>query len=161
MNKPSVDELRCAFKTAYADLIEFVSTPAFQALLDDMDILPIDGKINFVKDVCLNKNQLERRGIFVPNDIFIQRSSFGDRRPTLFCVKKYLPEQFHVYWENANITFDATPDYNVSRCPEVCWRQPIRPDIQSELLALSENLEMVSDENLVSAEYMGRTSKRF
>ncbi|WP_347138858.1 hypothetical protein [Paracoccus sp. SSK6] len=161
MTKPTVEDLRSAFKEAYADLISFVSTPNFQALLDDMDALPVSGKVAFVKEVLLDKGELHRRGIDVPEDILIQRSAFGDRRPTLFCVKKYLPDEYHVYWENANLTFDATPAYDVSRDPEVCWRPPIRPDVQSEVIALGKDLESVAEENLVPAEYMGRTAGHF
>ena len=41
-------------------------------------------------------NEAERaaRGFTVPEGILIQASAFGDRRPTLFAVKKFLLKKF-------------------------------------------------------------------
>jgi len=94
-----------------------------------------------VQEVLLDAALLRERGVHVPEGILIQRSAFGDRRPTLFCVKKYLPKKFHSAWENVNLTFDAADDNSVTRDPAECWRHPIRPDIQAALLAAGLALE--------------------
>lgn len=60
----------------------------------------------FVFDVLLSDDALAARGIKRPENILIQRSAFGDRRPIIFVVKRFLPEEFSNVWQNVNITFD-------------------------------------------------------
>ena len=59
----------------------------------------------FVVNVLLNDIELQNRGVNRPKNLFIMRTAFGDRRPTLFCVKKWLSRDLNVFWENVNINF--------------------------------------------------------
>ncbi|MBV8881592.1 MAG: hypothetical protein JO332_16670, partial [Planctomycetaceae bacterium] len=104
--EPTRDEIRAALRSAYKDLVEFASTDAFQKLLAELYSLPETARPSFVNEVVLNPTLLRERGVVPPAGILIQRSSFGDRRPTLFCLKKYVPERLRTLWQNANLTFD-------------------------------------------------------
>jgi hypothetical protein len=149
-------ELRQAMKDGYAAIIAFVTSEVFAKVSAELDSLSDIQRDNFVRNVILNRGALERRGVNVPEGILLQRSSFGDRRPTLFCIKKYLPERFHGAWENVNLTFDMEfPDYAVARDPETSWRTPISPDIQSLLLAAGLSLEQIPDRFQVRKAFMG------
>jgi hypothetical protein len=120
-------------RATYDDLIDFVATPKFRALMDEFGRLPSHERPAFVLSVLLNKDELARRGVHTPEGILIQRSAFGDRRPTLFCVKKYLPQKYSDVWQNVNITIDNQfADESVSRAPEIAWRQPLPVDVQAE-----------------------------
>jgi hypothetical protein len=137
-------ELAGAMRATYDELIEFVTTPEFQAVMTDLGLLDSRERQAFVISVLLNKEELARRGVVVPEGILIQRSAFGDRRPTLFCVKKFLPDRFTDVWQNVNLTFDDLfLDESVSRTPEIAWRQPLPVDLQVEALAHGKNLEEI------------------
>jgi len=135
-------ELALAMRAAYDELIDFVTTPQFKAVMRELDELPSQERPAFVLSVLVNKEQLAMRGVHVPDGILIQRSAFGDRRPTLFCVKKYLPERYSDVWQNVNITFDNEyQDKGVSRNPEICWREPLPVHLQAQIMAHGINLE--------------------
>jgi len=88
---------------------DFVLTPPFQALLSELYALPHIARAEFVEHVVLDGRHREDRGIQTPEDLIIQRSSFADGRPTLFCVSKILPLAYP--WHRVTITFDsAMPD---------------------------------------------------
>ena len=88
---------------------DFVLRPAFQKLLAELYALPHAARAEFVDHVILNPTHRRSRGIEVPEDLLIQRSSFADGRPTLFCVSKILPLAYP--WHRVTITFDtATED---------------------------------------------------
>jgi hypothetical protein len=128
-------------RKAYDDLIEFATAQSFQHLLDDLYGLPEEARPIFVNAVILNRAALLERGISVPDDILIQRSSFGDRRPTLFCIKKYIPEIYHAYWQNVNITFDNNfSDAQVPR-DRRAWRPPLPIELQQAIVAKMIALE--------------------
>lgn len=138
-------ELMEAMRSGYDALIDFVDTPEFQSLLAEMRELPAANRPAFVQDVLLNSEALAERGITVPEGVMIQRSAFGDRRPTLFAVKKWLPEKFKDVWENVNLTFDNEyPEEAVSRDADVAWRAPLAIDLQAEKMAQGVALERVS-----------------
>ena len=46
----------------------------------------------FVRSVLLDPDELRRRGVTVPDGITVQRSQFGDQRPTIFCVTKLMSD---------------------------------------------------------------------
>src|ERR1700722_2327432 len=142
----ATDELRHAMREGYAAIISFVTSEPFKNLCYEFGGLTDLERDAYVRNVILDRDELLKRGVAVPEGILLQRSSFGDRRPTLFCVKKYLPKRFHGAWENVNLTFDAQyPDDAVSRDAEVSWRKPVRPDIQSLLLAAGLPLECIPE----------------
>jgi hypothetical protein len=81
-------ELATVMRRTYDEIIDFVTTPEFEALMEEMGRLPAVERPRFVVSVLLNDEALKNRGIVVPDGLLIQRSAFGDRRPTLFVVKK-------------------------------------------------------------------------
>lgn len=148
--EPAVDpaELGDAMRAGYGRIIDFVTTPEFESVVDEMNELPPEERPDFVKDVLLDDDELASRGVTVPDDLVIQRSSFGDRRPTLFVVKTYLPEEFHEYWDNVNITFDNPEEGVEVRTGEEAWQLPLAPEL--ERLVLSGRLPMETVEEHLS-----------
>lgn len=72
---------------------EFTESEEFKNLVNELKSLPDrNAKYDFVRNVVINKNEQEKRGIFLPEGMFIQRSYFSDDRPTLFCIVKYLKD---------------------------------------------------------------------
>ncbi len=133
--KPTPAEIRSTLRAAYDDLIEFAATDAFQTLLAEMYSLPPSDRPFFVDTIVLNEQIMRDRGIVPPEGILIQRSAFGDRRPTLFCIKKFIPEELQSHWQNANITFDnLVSDQEVPR-DERAWRPPLPFELQQALTA--------------------------
>ncbi len=96
----SKDELAQVMQANYNDLIDFVTTPEFKEVMKEFGSLHSQERPVFVVSVLLNNEELAKRGIQVPPGILIQRSAFGDRRPTLFCVKKHLPSEYADVWQN-------------------------------------------------------------
>ena len=141
------EELQQEMRSNYDELLDFFFSDEFQKVWTDLKAMSSVERHGYVKRVLLNKDVLKsERGIDVPENILIQRSAFGDRRPTLFCLKKYLPEKYHCVWENTNLTFDEEfDDITVSRDNKVSWRAPIRPDIQALLVGVGFPLEEVPD----------------
>jgi hypothetical protein len=149
-------ELIAAMRAGYDSLIEFVTSAPFRRVYGELRSLDEVQREVYVRTVMLNREQLRNRGVVVPEGILIQRSAFGDRRPTLFCVKTYLPRRFHSAWENVNLTFDRDySDSAVSRAPEDCWRRPVRPDIQALLLAAGLSPEEIPSTFQVAGAFMG------
>lgn len=138
----SQSDLAAAMRETYDELIDFVTRPAFLATMDEMSILPNAKRPGFVVSVLLDTDERSRRGIEPPEGVLIQRSAFGDRRPTLFCVKKFLPERFANVWQNVNLTFDNEfLDQSVSRDRSVAWRPPMDVAEQALLMAQGAALD--------------------
>lgn len=138
-------EIAAAMRLCYDRIISFVTTPEFKALHQELRGLPPTDRPNFVKAVILQPTELAKRGIVVPDDVLIQTSAFGDRRPTLFAVKIFLPSKFHKVWENVNLTFDNEyEDEQVSRGPDKAWRPPLRVELQNFLISKGANLDSVA-----------------
>jgi hypothetical protein len=136
------EELAAAMRSAWDELIQFVTTPAFKAVHEELMTLPEPDRPGFVARVLLSREELQRRGVDVPADILIQTSAFGDRRPTLFAVKKLLPTKYHAAWQNVNITVDNKySDDQVSRDPSTAWRPPLPVALQNAALAGGLDLE--------------------
>lgn len=141
------EELAAEMRTAWDELIAFVTTPSFRVVHKEMMALPPAGRPGFAARVFLNPDELQRRGVHTPDEVLVQTSAFGDRRPTLFVVKKFLPPRFHQAWENVNITFDNEyPDSQVSRDPQVAWRRPLPVALQNAALAGGVDLEELPDD---------------
>jgi hypothetical protein len=141
----SQEELAAAMRRAYDALIDFVTTPEFKRMMKELGELQSHERPGFVASILLDNEELAKRGVYIPEGILIQRSAFGDRRPTLFCVKKYLPPEYSDVWQNVNLTFDNEfEDESVSRAPEVTWRPPLPVDLQAQIMADGKDLESVS-----------------
>jgi hypothetical protein len=138
------EELSAAMRKNYDRIIAFVTTPEFKDLHRELRGMPPAERPAFVERVLLEPAELVKRGISVPEDVLIQTSAFGDRRPTLFAVKIFLPSKFHRAWENTNLTFDNEfVDEQVSRDPEMAWRRPLPVALQSSLIARGADLDSV------------------
>ena len=137
-------ELRAVMRATYDELIDFVTTPEFQSILSEMHRLHQNERPKFVVDVLMSKDALSRRGVSVPDGILIQRSAFGDRRPTLFVVKKFLQEGYNDIWQNVNLTFDNQfLDSSVSRETDLSWREPLNFNLQANAIADGKPLESI------------------
>lgn len=129
-----VERVRSEMLAGYKRLIEFAESIPFQRLLAELyGRLPTE-RPAFVTDVILNEAERQKRGVYVPYDILVLRSAFGDRRPTLFCLKKYLPVELHRYWQNVNITFD-NPTQEEDASEESAWRKPLPAGVQAAVIA--------------------------
>lgn len=71
---------------------DFITTDEFVSLLGELYDFPPEDRDNFVRTVLLNTDELGKRGIHTPDGIKIQRSQFGDHRPTIFCVTKLMSD---------------------------------------------------------------------
>ncbi|MFF7060754.1 hypothetical protein ACFY89_29095 [Achromobacter spanius] len=87
---------------AYKELRDFVTSPPFEKILDELNAVDPVERPQFVAAVLLDPSELEKRNVFVPEDMTVQRTVFADGRPTLFCVTKYLSDGS----TKATITFD-------------------------------------------------------
>jgi hypothetical protein len=122
--------------------------------------LPEGDRPEFVAQVFLDPNELARRGVEVPLDVLIQTSAFGDRRPTLFAVKKFLPEKYQAAWENVNLTFGTYDEAAVLNTPEASWRPPLPVQLQNALIARGIDLECAPVELGVNADVFARPASR-
>ncbi len=130
-------------RAGYDEIIDFITTDEFKSAHAELMALPLEQRPQFVVDVFLNDAELERRGIRRPRDLHILRSAFGDRRPTLFCVKKWLPPELRMFWENVNITFDNEFEDDTIPRDEQAWRPPLPVEIQHEYLSGNLSEEVV------------------
>ena len=140
-------ELRTAMLSSYEDICNFITDPVFSDIFSEMMSLSPSERPKFVSNVWLDSTELERRGLNIPIGILVQTSAFGDRRPTLFVVKKLLPEKYHAAWENVNWTFNNDFEENsVPADPENSWRMPLKVSVQNALLSESIDLQSVDNE---------------
>lgn len=146
------DDLQEKMWEYYMDLVDFFFTDEFQAVYEEMNSLPETERPQYINDVLLNEEVLKERGIDVPEEILIQRSSFGDRRPTLFCLKKYLPEEYQdlFVWQNVNLTFDNDHESWPIADGENAWNKPINVDLQDWIHSGEFNTNPESNENSIS-----------
>jgi len=91
-------------RSKLSEISSFVATEEFQELLQDLYASPPAERARFVADVVMSEQARISRGIEIPAGLAIQRSSFGDGRPTLFCVSTELPSGYP--WRKVTITFD-------------------------------------------------------
>ncbi len=142
------EELMRVMRETYDDITAFVTTPGFKAFYEEMMSLHATRRPEFIRQVLFQPEEMCRRGIVVPEGVLIQTSAFGDRRPTLFAVKKMMPAKYQSAWENMNLTFNNEfKDDDVSRSDEDAWRPPLPVALQNYLLARGEDLESVPVES--------------
>lgn len=135
-------ELANVMRAHYDDLIAVVAQEPFQRFYFEMMALPQAERHSFISDHLFDSKGRASRGIHVPDGVLLQTSAFGDRRPTLFALKKMLPEKFAVAWENVNLTFDNEyDDATVPRDPEGAWRAPLPVALQNAMLSRGEDLQ--------------------
>jgi len=102
MNDPEV--IAHYLKEGIYQIIDFVVTEPFKELLAEMAEVPPPDRPKFVLEVVLDDAERAKRGIRVPDHMTIQRSTFHDGRPTLFCVSALTPLTFP--WRKVTVTFD-------------------------------------------------------
>lgn len=137
-------------RSTYDELIEFVMSKDFKATLDELYDLPPLQRPRFVREVILEPSELKRRGVTVPHGVLLQRSAFGDKRPTLFVVKKYLPSKYHAAWENVNLTFDQVHDGAACAQGVDAWQKPLPIEVQAALSAMGithDDIRQMEHEN--------------
>jgi hypothetical protein len=135
-------ELANVMRAYYDDLIAVVAQEPFRRFYFEMMALPQSERPRFIADHLFDPTGRASRGIHIPDDVLLQTSAFGDRRPTLFALKKMLPEKFTVAWENVNLTFDNEyDDATVPRDPEGAWRAPLPVALQNAMLSRGEDLQ--------------------
>ncbi len=139
-------ELSAIMTEYYSDIIAYITQPGFQRTFGEMMDLAPEDRPAFVDRVWLDPDERMRRGIRHIEGILVQTSAFGDRRPTLFVVKKFLPEKYHVAWENVNWTFNNEfREEDVPTDPESAWRVPLAVAAQNALIAGRIDLQSVPD----------------
>ena len=121
-------------KQGYDEIIHFVTTPEFNSVYKELMGLAVNDRPEFVVNVLLNDIALQNRGVNRPQDLFIMRTAFGDKRPALFCVKKWLSRDLNIVWENVNITFSNNSKEKVLE-EENVLRSPVPVAIQHEYLS--------------------------
>lgn len=136
------EELLRIMRETYDELIAVVTAPAFRAMHAEMMALEWKHRAAFATEVILSEEERMKRGVEKPDDVLIEVSAFGDRRPTLYVVKKYLPKRYQAAWENVNITFDNEyNDADVSRDPAMAWRTPLPVALQNAAMASKIDLD--------------------
>jgi hypothetical protein len=93
-----------AIRDGIGEIVDFVNTASFRVVLAELWAINPAGRPQFVLDVLLRAEELARRNVHVPDGLIIQRSTFRDNRPTLFCIVKHL--RAGLLWEKVTITFD-------------------------------------------------------
>lgn len=130
------EALRTKMRRCYDLLIEFVTSPSFEHVVEELYNLPQEQRPQFVAEVILDPVKLAARGVRVPDGVLLQRSTFGDGRRTLFVAKAYLPDDSRQVWENVNITFDQEPAGEFRGAPDEAWRRPLPVPVQAALQAM-------------------------
>ncbi|GAA6136570.1 hypothetical protein NBRC116583_03170 [Arenicella sp. 4NH20-0111] len=102
------DVIRNTVYGAVIKIADFVLDSAFNCVIGELYSLPEDDRPQFVLDVLLNSAELSERGVVVPERMSIQRSTFYDGRPTLFCIAQ--KENLAYPWRKITITFDNLSD---------------------------------------------------
>lgn len=136
--------VQLSMREGYDKLIKYVSQPSFQAVLLELFGLPRSQRPWFVKSVLLSEENREKLNIKLPDGVLLVRSTFGDRRPSLFCVKTYLPEKLWKPWQNVNITFDEHyADTDIPRDARA-WRPGLGFEEQAALMAAEKDYREVA-----------------
>lgn len=89
---------------AMGEIADFVTQAPFIAMLASMHQVVPSLRSAFVLNVVLDSEQRCKLGINIPPNITIQRSTFHDGRPTLFCVSATTPLIYP--WKKVTVTFD-------------------------------------------------------
>jgi len=85
------------------EIRDLITSDEFILLLDELYSLSPGDRDRFVREVILDEEALSSRGIEVPPGLKVQRSHFGDDRPTIFCVTKLLSDDIR----KVTYTFDS------------------------------------------------------
>ena len=135
-------QLRHAMRAACDELIAFVTSKPFARFYRALMALPPSDRPAFVARALFSEEGLCEWRIVIPDGILIQTSAFGDRRPTLFAVKKMMPDRFHCVWENMNLTINNEfKEDDVPTDADSAWRAPLPVRLQNSLIAKGVDLQ--------------------
>ena len=121
MEKPSLEDV---LRNAFNEIRHFAFSEPFVSVLAEFWATPESERPTFVSQILLNRDELRKRRVILPNDILIQRSAFRDNRPTQFAIVKHLPHGY--IWEKVTMTFDNTTGEPPIRYADVV-NDPVRP----------------------------------
>jgi hypothetical protein len=127
-----IQKIKLEMFAGYKRLFEVTESTPFRHLVAELYDKPLAERPEFVSSIILDELERQKRAVFIPDDILVLRSAFGDRRPTLFCLKKYLPVELHRYWQNVNVTFDNPSQEEVSE--RLAWRKPLNAGVQAAVI---------------------------
>lgn len=99
------DVIRATVHRAVLDIADAVLAAPFYQALTELYALAPAAQHQFVLDVFLDEQECRRRAIVLPTTMRVQRSTFYDGRPTLFCVSK--KENLAYPWRKITVTFDS------------------------------------------------------
>ena len=74
------------------EIRDFITTDQFVSLLVELYDLAPEDRDSYVREILLDADELRKRGVHTPAGMKIQRSQFGDHRPTIFCVTKLMSD---------------------------------------------------------------------
>lgn len=97
------DAIRGEAKEALLAIREYITTDAFVAMLTELYELDPERRDEFVRTELLDPARLKARNIEPPPGVKVQRSQFGDDRPTVFCVTKLMSDRVR----KVTYTFDS------------------------------------------------------
>ncbi len=137
------DVIAREMKAGYERLFRVIQTTEFQAVLEKVYGLPLSERPGFVKEYLLSEEGRRSLGLLLPPDVLLLRSTFGDRRPTLFCLKTYLPDECQAPWQNVNVTFDIAYDDREVPKDERAWRLGLPFDVQAALMSSGFSVDEV------------------
>lgn len=98
-------DLEAAMRAQFAVLRTVYESTPFRAVLDELwNLAPGTMRRRFVRDVLLDEQARSARGIRLPAEVELQRTWFGDDRPTLFALVAHLPDG--LTWKKVTFTVD-------------------------------------------------------
>lgn len=96
------EQAKAEIRSGLEEIRDFITEDNFLKVVDELYNLEEADRDEFVRTVLLDDSKLAERGIIVPEGMKIQRSQFGDDRPTIFCVTKLLSDNIR----KVTFTFD-------------------------------------------------------
>lgn len=88
----TVEAVRSEVRSGLEQIRDYITTDLFVGMLEELYTRRPSERDAFVRTELLDESRLQERGITPPEGIKIQRSQFGDGRPTVFCVTKVMSD---------------------------------------------------------------------
>lgn len=92
-----------AIQLGFEQIFHFIETREFQSLLDEIRKTSKEDRKVLIRQILIDKNELKKRNIKLPEDLIMQRSKFSDNSLTLFCITKYISKDkkiTYTFYEN-------------------------------------------------------------
>lgn len=90
--KLSREAVRVEARAGLEAIRDFITRDEFIRVLGELYDQAPEHRDEFVRTVLLDPEALRERGVIVPDGVKVQRSQFGDHRPTIFCVTKLMSD---------------------------------------------------------------------